>query len=151
MKLEDIYQLKGKATSTFAYIEVLISLFITVHYFGSKNEPFIEEVLEHDYFSFELKKRILYKILKKHYPGHSFPNKNLDDLQQIRNLIAHGAIAGRVTGPQKVNPIFRHQGKDHPIKETFEEWDKLSKTVEDATKNLPKIKISVVDAPFELN
>lgn len=146
--LNEVHLTKGKILTAFAYIEHLISLFITVHYFKAKQEKFLEEVMEHEYFSFELKKRILYKILANHHPTTSFPKKELTELQNIRNLVAHGALAGIVVGNKKVQPIFRHQGKDHQIEETFTEWERLNKLVESAVKKLPGIKLTSFEAPF---
>lgn len=133
-----INELKGKITSDFAFIERAISVCIA-SYYAKDWALFTEEILENDFFSFELKKRILGKLLKKHFPEYIFPWAELARLQQLRNLASHGAITA-VPNEQGGHTVYlRHQGKNHSITKLKEEFESIKVVVDGAVDTLPGV------------
>ena len=139
-----IHSPRGKVLGEFSFLEHLIASFISVHYFGDTDTLFQEETLEDDCFSFEMKRRLLYKLLKKYHPSlyKAFPKKELERLQKLRNRIIHGVLAARPLADGTSLAIWRHQGKDHLIDEAFKDWNDLIKIVHPAITSLPGLRLT---------
>lgn len=155
----EIHAFIGKAVSGCSYLEHLVSLFLAIHYTSTDkklHEPLMEEVFENDFFSFELKKRIFYKVLKERYHAvyESFPRKELEELQELRNLLAHAKIVGEIqknekTGKAEIVVFLRHKSKQHSITESQERYKRLVDVVSPVLKNLPQLKVTTVSGVGE--
>lgn len=74
-------------------IEKAMNGLISLYFFNDNaNNKFISELLQEQYFSFELRKRIFKRIFEKKYPESKFPWSSLNEMQRIRNIVAHGRI-----------------------------------------------------------
>ncbi len=149
-EVSEVQSERGRIISNFAFLEMIISQFIANHYSSITKTKFIEEVLEDEFFSFELKKRLFRKILKNYFKEieNKFPNKEFSRMQTIRNIIAHGVIQANqddIKNPKKaLNVRFRHGGKDYPARELLNEYFDLKVIVQKAIEGLPNIKVRVV-------
>lgn len=138
--VNEIFLSRGRAITKFASMEKIIATFIAIHYLKSGYKKFLEEFLEHDLLSFDFKKRILYLIIKKYYPQFEFPNEELEDLQKLRNLIAHSSLIFI----KNQGWFFVHKGRDNDVKDTFLRWDNLIDTIGPKITNLPNIKVKKI-------
>lgn len=143
-KTNEIQNNRGKIISNFAFLETIISLFITNYYFGKTNTQFIEEVMDDEFFSFELKRRLFTKIIKHHFKEKidKFPNKEFRRMQEIRNIIAHATITAvtNSNSPGDVSDIcFSHGGTRHTAETLINEYESLRLIVQKAISELPTI------------
>lgn len=131
--------IKGRILSRCSYYEQRMDLFITKHFVGDEDASFTEDVLENEFFSFELKKRIFYKLLGKHFPEYyaSFPRTKFTRLQTIRNVVAHGAIVTSPDHPGEKLACLRHGAKNHSIQEILEEFDNINDEIRRIFETLP--------------
>lgn len=135
----------GGIISSFATLEAKIQEFIAAEYIDNADSQlrFYEEVLEQDFFSFELKKRIFRTALKSRYSDRykSFPFKELNRMQIIRNIAAHGLIEANT--PNDIFDInklyFRHGGKQMQAVDLINEFSNLKKIVFKAIFALPGV------------
>ena len=123
-------------------IEESIGVFVSIHYFGEINEVFVAEVLEDELFGLQLLKNVLHTILKKHHPEISFPFSELDELQGIRNIIAHAKKKVDRTyyadrEPTDTEPYYVRRGKKREAAELERRFFELKDTVRNAIVSLP--------------
>lgn len=145
--LSEITFNRGKMIEDVSVIEESVGIFISVHYFGGINELFIAEVLEDELFGLQILKNVLSTILKKHHPDIRFPFSELDELQGIRNIIAHAKKKIDRTyytdrEPTDTAPYYMRRGKKRGAKELEERFFKLKDIVRDAIvvlPNMPKV------------
>jgi hypothetical protein len=150
IRTEDLLMRRGKAIQGFSFVEHVISRFIACSYFKPEDQDqldcFVEEVMEEQYFSFELKHRLFIKILRGRFPKiyTSFPRKALKDMQELRNIIAHGQnVAKGRTGTSEVFDIaLMHGGKQYPVDELFKKYDLLYEQVYKAVSALPGVTLT---------
>ena len=92
-KLEKLHIVRSLSFQDIALIELAVNRLICLYFIGKNTDKrFIEELLQHAHFSFELRKRIFKKIYKEKYPESKFPWRALEEIQKLRNIVAHGRI-----------------------------------------------------------
>lgn len=145
---EEVYALCGKIQATFAFFERQMSYFITKYYGASKPDLFMVDVMEQEYFGFELKLRILYRVLKRDFSEvfASFPKKEFGELRDLRNLTAHGSIGAiKSADSQELKAHLRHRGENHSILKVQEDFERISIIVRTGFKSLPLISNEELD------
>ena len=135
---------RGKIIEDVSVIEESIGIFISIHYFAKINEEFIAEVLEDESFGLQLLKNILGAILKSHHPDIRFPFSELDELQGIRNIIAHAKKKIDATyytdkEPTSTEPYYMRRGKKRDAKKLEGRFYKLKDIVRNAIVALPNM------------
>jgi len=93
---------RGEVLSEFARIENLLCKALSIYYVGKLDEEFLSDVLYHDYFSFDMKQRILMDIFCRLNEAELIEKdfmKQLDklkeqlfELRSIRNDCAHAQV-----------------------------------------------------------
>lgn len=85
---------RGDILISFSAAEELIGYYIAENVTSSKKtrDLFVGSVIAQPLFSFELKKKIFYDLLKKKGLYKEFPRDALEDMQWIRNRVAHGSV-----------------------------------------------------------
>lgn len=92
-ELKKIHLGRSLVFQDMALVEISMNGLISLHFLGnSMDEDFTSQMLQHPYFSFELRKRIFSTIFKKRYADLIFPWSDLNRMQELRNIIAHGRI-----------------------------------------------------------
>lgn len=128
---KEVDQIRSNIIQSFLSLEHLLNGAIAGEYFIDSTEEllfrFWSEVLDQELFSFELKKRILYAVLKSNYPAlyKDFPRRELDRLQTIRNIIAHGLEVHNETSGLKASKstLYRSKGRYEPQVLYAEYWE----------------------------
>lgn len=145
--LEEIFKIRGEIVSRCSYYEQRMDLFIAKYYKGDDFDPFKEEVLEQPYFNFELKKRIFFTLLGKYHPEYfkTFPKGGLTRLQEIRNMVAHGAVVADPKDPEAKMACLRHGAKNTSIRGLVTEFDAVRASVKVAFESLPLTSAKEVD------
>lgn len=138
---------RGKIITNFQYIEGLLKDYISKHYFKNTKEQilFKRELLEDEYFSFFLLKKVFEKIFKKYDVNKYTKNKaifdKLNQLAKLRNLVAHAGIEGsaRLASSSSITLtklFFRHGGEEKSIQKTIGEYNKLSGELQPILENI---------------
>jgi hypothetical protein len=149
-----ISQLRGDSVGKFAAVENEVGEYIATVYFGEDFEAgnrFLQEIFEHDFFSFELKKRVFYKILKARAPESysNFPRKEMYSLQKTRNIIAHSLVV--MDNPEDYNDFdkiyFQLNGVRHNVGGVIDEFNYYYKAVFEAIISLPGVDKKVFIEP----
>lgn len=83
---------RGSIIEDVAAIEEMMNAFFSYHYLKRHDSEFVADFLENQYMSFQLKKDLIHRILKSHYPEFNAGSldKGLEKMQRVRNIIAHG-------------------------------------------------------------
>lgn len=132
---QTISNARGHVISTFSSIEVAMSTLIAQIYTSTTEQQvkLLGDVLEHKFFSFELKKAVFYKILGESQSPEckDFPKKKLERMQEIRNIVAHGAIEAITQDDfdDLKKLTFRHGGENYPAMGLITEYDQLREEV----------------------
>lgn len=91
--MKNIHFRRGQIFQDIGVVERAMDRLICLYYLKNPmNDPFISELLQDPYFSFELRKRIFKLIYQKMYPNIHFPWQSLDKMQHLRNIVAHSPI-----------------------------------------------------------
>ena len=126
--------LRGRFLNYVAVIERDIAMILTDHFCVNNEEKrqlFFKHVVNGYFFSLNLKKDLLVKIVKKDYPRYWDENgqilKNLDDIISFRNKLAHSVVD--VSEQALARPIeegigFIEWKEGEPITDAaFQEWE----------------------------
>lgn len=125
---------RGEIIDFVAASEMIMSKFISLHYFGKIKQDFINEVLEDEYFSLHLRTKLLEKLLKK-YEDINFPFKQWRKLQRIRNIVAHtrkdtdihiDLISGKRTMGKS---YYMYQGEKKEAEEIHSKFEELKEVI----------------------
>lgn len=93
LKTKNLHFRRAFIFQDIAMVERIMNRLICLNYFKTvTNKEFTSELLQDQYFSFELRKRIFKLIYEKMYPKLKFPWKALQEMQRLRNIIAHSLI-----------------------------------------------------------
>ncbi len=132
------FLIRGRVITNFAFLEAAISDFIAHHYFQNSNlkEAFLSEVMEEQYFNFDLKRRLFIKILEK-YPEfrNKMKLKQFQSMQEIRNILAHGTYEKNENGER----CFRRGGINYLADDLLNEYQQLRKVVQPLMEELPGV------------
>lgn len=97
-------------------------------------QKLMSDILEHQYFSFELKKIVFLKALRANWPEKSklISKGKLTRLQQLRNIAAHASIAVEsMDDHQNIDMIiFSYQGRNHKALKVLNEYNELKDQIE---------------------
>lgn len=92
-ELKEIHFGRSLVFQDMAIVEISMNRLISLHFLNNPlDDSFIKQMLQHPYFSFELRKRIFKMIFKEKYPEIKFSWRDLEEMQKLRNIIAHGRI-----------------------------------------------------------
>lgn len=138
---------RGANLATMAAIEDTINAFVSVHYFGSFNENFASEMLESEYFPLHLRIKVVKTILRKHYPEINFPFSELEEMQRLRNIMAHIVTKTDLSGTAETVAVgesfYPYQGVRHPVEEVHARFKELEDKVVAGLGTLPGIKLMI--------
>lgn len=110
---------RGGLVTSFAAIEAKIGQYIMLQIADSADAQltFNAVVLSQPLFSFELKKKILYDLLRKNDLYSAFPKSQLETMQRVRNIAAHGAtVIDDPANSDDINALrIDHGGREYTI------------------------------------
>lgn len=150
--LKEATRQRGEILDGIASVEETLNYFISIHFFKSINIDFISKVLEHPYFGLELRTQIVGAILKEHYSKINFPFKEWQELQKIRNVVAHAPKKAEVTinpdGTRTMSSVFYpYRGEQWNTDQIFGSYVELLEVVKKGLEGLPNLSLQV--KPFE--
>jgi len=147
--------LVGNMIIRFSVIENRIEEFITESYSSTPKEQdvFYKEIMSHPYFSFELKKEIFKKALKRVHPEihDKFPWNDLNEIQKSRNVFAHrGVVTESYEELGDLNKMFFAKKGTHLI-EVYRDFDTCSEKVMQALDDIPGLSNNDMDSKYYKN
>lgn len=141
-QLNKIKEKRGYVATNFAFIEGIMADVISFHYFKNRNEAFVTDVLEDEYFNFGLRLKILKKVFFAQ--NVKFPDDMFHKLSRYRNIMVHSqvvaqsrVIKGTNIGFDIEKIDFKHGGKEYDPDHVFEEYEKAESEVRNILSRVP--------------
>lgn len=133
MDRRQLSEWRSEVIGSFIAIEQLLNCIISQHYFNAIHRAFFLEVLYDEYFGFQMRRRVLEKIL----PAGKDSSKLIQDLSRmctIRNYFGHcglEVIEGGLPRPEETGAILdpRHPAKPIDFAKLFTEFKTLEERV----------------------
>ena len=131
MDRRQLSEWRSEVIGSFIAIEQLLNCIISQHYFNAIDRAFFLEVLFDEYFGFQMRRRILEKILPQDQRDVLQP---LNRMATIRNYFGHcglEVIEGGLPRPEETGAILdpRHPAKPIDFASLFTEFKTLEERV----------------------
>jgi len=128
---KSISEFRSEVIENFINIEWVINSIISTHYLGKPILPFMLDVLNDEYFSLGLKRRILVKILIDIKCENEDVINRLNRMNSIRNYFAHCSTKIITKEGKEFTPDPKKRGKSIDFKLLYEEFMENEKKVID--------------------